>query len=65
MDQYTARQTLNDAALRQALWLWLEAQHPEVLYQGRPVPPPPSDETIQDELRRILLPRRKRFFGLF
>jgi hypothetical protein len=65
MDQYEARQLLNDATMRQALWCWLHAQQPDVIAHKRPVPAPPSDETIQADLRRILLPRRQRFLGLF
>ncbi len=64
MDEHTARQTLNDVAMREALWCWLVEQQPEVK-NGRPTPMPPSDERICEDLQRILFPKQRRFLGLF
>lgn len=64
MNEYEARKTLEDAAMRQALWVFLWEHHPDFKI-GRPVPSPPSDDAIIDDLQRILNPKRKRFFGLF
>lgn len=69
MDKYTARQVISDSEMRQALWEWLMAHRtPEGGHDGiplRPSPIPPSDDRIREDLERILLPKRKRFLGLF
>ena len=64
MDEYEARQLMQDAKGRRYLWeqLWKASHEHE---KGRPIPTPPPDEAIQEELRRILLPKRRKFLGLF
>lgn len=62
-DEDEAEQLLKDVKARRALWefLWKAAHDHE---KGRPFPTAPSDEFVQRELRRILLPRKK-FLGIF
>jgi hypothetical protein len=63
MNEFEAKRMLQDAAARRALWemLWKAAHVHEV---GRPIPSS-SDDEIKKELERILLPKRKKFLGLF
>lgn len=64
MNEDEAREMLQDAASRRALWeiLWKAGHAHET---DRPTPAPPSDDVIKDELKRILFPKRKKFLGLF
>jgi hypothetical protein len=64
MDEREARKLLEDAKGRRYLWeeMWKASHSHEA---GRPVPTAPDDEVIQEELRRILFPKRKKFLGLF
>lgn len=65
MDEYTARQILRDAAMRQALWEWLMEHRPKESDYPWPSPTPPSDDRIREDLERILFPKRKKFLGIF
>ncbi len=65
MNEYEAKQMLEDAASRRALWemLWRAAHAYE---KDRPSVTPPPDDVIKEELERILFPKkRKKFLGLF
>ena len=68
MDEYTARQELEAIEMRKALWQWLMAQRSRHATSNKwpePQPLAPSDEQVRADLARILLPKRKRFLGLF
>lgn len=64
IDEHEVKKMTQDAASRKALYeiLWRAGHANE---KDRPMPAPPSDKYIQEELVRILLPKRKKFFGLF
>ncbi len=55
VDEYTARQVVQDADMRRALWVWLRqsSRHPGDLA----APSPPNDDQVTRDLRRILMPR--------
>jgi hypothetical protein len=64
MNQQDAEQVIKDVKARRALWefLWKAAHDHE---KGRPIPSHMPDEIVQRDLQRILMPKRKWFFGLF
>ncbi len=65
MELHEAQQALDDATQRRALfeWLWTFTRDAQCEIP-RPCPTL-SDERIEAELKRILFPKKKRFFGLF
>lgn len=62
MNRYEAQVTMNDIAMRAALWEWLMAHRPDNL-RGRIGPNAPNDDIVQEDIKRILFPKR-RWFGL-
>lgn len=68
MSEYKARQLLNDAIMRRALWIWLQQQRPDLNRPGtlpRAVIAPPGDDQVIEDLRRILRPSRHWWQRLF
>lgn len=68
MSEYQACQQLNDSVMRRALWMWLQQQRPDLYRPGtlpRAVLPPPGDDQVIADLRRILLPSRHWWQRLF
>lgn len=61
MNQQSARQIIDDVAMRAALWKWLTSQIPWPSGVPHITPDAPSDEIVQADLKRILFPERKLF----
>ena len=65
MNEYEAKQILDDAAMRRGLWVYLWQFRQDAKCENPRPFPLLRDEDIEDELRRILLPPRKKFLGIF
>ncbi|MFA5714371.1 MAG: hypothetical protein WC998_01350 [Candidatus Paceibacterota bacterium] len=65
MNEYEAKQCLDDAEMRRGLWVYLWQFRQDAKHENHLPYPLLRDEDIEEELKRILLPPRKKFLGIF